>query len=78
MLDDLQDFDESTAFLDELNDLDIDDIEEPITTITIPGEGRIFGMNPFQRFILAVMFLFLTCVLSTLALLVFNKIAPSF
>lgn len=78
MLDDLQDFDESAAFLDELDDLDIDDIAEPSTPITIPGEGRLFGMNPFQRFILAILFFFLACSLTTLCLFVFNKIAPPF
>jgi hypothetical protein len=78
MLDDLQDFDDSADFLDELDDLDIDEIEEPLEPYNVPGEGRLFGMNPFQRFILSFEFFFLACILSSLCLLVFNKIAPSF
>ncbi len=83
MLDDLQDFDDSAAFLDELEDLNLDDIDvdkdadaEPKSA---PSPGRlIFGMNSPQRFIIAVELFILTLVLSSICLLVFNVISPPF
>lgn len=78
MLDDLQDFDDSSAFLDELEDLGTEEIEEFGEPITVPGEGLLFGMRPIQRFIIALEFFFLACILSSLCLLIFEKISPPF
>lgn len=78
MLDDLQDFDDSLTFLDELDELDLDDLEDNLKPIKVPSGGLIFGMNPRQRFVLALEMFVLACVLSSLCLLVFNKISPPF
>lgn len=39
-----------------------------------PGNGRFLGMTPVQRFIVAVMLLFMTIILGVLFLLVTSKI----
>jgi len=83
MLDDLQDFDDSAAFLDELEDLNLDDIDvdndADAEQKSAPSPGRlIFGMNSPQRFIIAVELFILTLVLSSICLLVFNVISPPF
>ena len=79
MLDDLQDFDDSAAFLDELEELNLDDIDDDAAAKLAPSPGRlIFGMNPLQRFIISMELFILALILSSICLLVFNKISPPF
>lgn len=81
MLDDLEGFDESNSFLDELEELGMEEeeeVQEVGEPIIIPGEGKLFGMSPIQRFVIAFEFFFLASILSLLALMVFDKITPPF
>jgi hypothetical protein len=43
-----------------------------------PAPKRFLGMTPAQRFLLAVLLLFVTCILSTLFLLVTEKVVIPF
>ena len=72
MLDDFQDTDTSAAFLDELDDEEFDD---DFNVLTSSSSGLIFGMTPPQRFVISVLVLGITCILSTFCLLVFDKIS---
>ena len=79
MLDDLQDFDDSAAFLDELEELNLDDIDDDTGAKSAPSPGRlIFGMNSLQRFIISLEVFVLAVILSSMCLLVFNRISPPF
>jgi hypothetical protein len=46
--------------------------------IDAPSKGKFLGMTPVQRFIVAFMFLLMTCILSSFLLLVTERIAPPF
>lgn len=76
MLDDLRDFDESAAFLDELEDIEEDAEEDTEQESSAPAK-RIFGMTPPQRFLIAFELFVLACILAFLCLLVFNVISPA-
>ena len=81
MLDDFQEFDETSDFLDELDNLGLDEIEpdkDVFVSKSAARGRRLFGMTPPQRLILSMEFFFLACILSTMCLLVFNKISPPF
>ena len=82
MLDDLEDFDDSAAFLDELEELNLDDDDEAgddAEAKSPPSPGRlIFGMNSFQRFIISLELFVLAVILASMCLLVFYKISPPF
>jgi len=43
-----------------------------------PKERPFLGMTPVQRFVIAVLLLMMTCILSTFFLLVTERIAPPF
>jgi hypothetical protein len=43
-----------------------------------PRKGYFLGMTPVQRFIIAVLLLLMTCILSSFLLLVTERIAPPF
>ena len=79
MLDDLEDFDDSAAFLDELEELNLDDDADDPQAKSAPSPGRlIFGMNSFQRFIISMELFFLSVILGSMCLLVFGLINPPF
>jgi hypothetical protein len=71
MLDDLREQASASPFFE--NNADID--EE--TEIFLP-EKRFLGMTALQRFFIAVMLLMMTCILGTLFLLVFERVALPF
>lgn len=73
MLDDFEDNDSSFSFLDELDELPDDEFDKASPDMP---KGRFLGMTPGQRFIIAMLVFLLACILSTLCLLVFNKISP--
>ena len=53
--------------------------EEPPAPPTAPRPPiRIFGMTPFQTFIVALMLLVITCLLSASCLLVTGRVVPPF
>jgi hypothetical protein len=39
-----------------------------------PRRGPLLGMTPVQRFVIAIMLLMMTCILSTFCLLVMNRL----
>lgn len=49
--------------------------EEPLVTELGPDPNIILGMTPAQRFVIAVMLLMSTCLISTFCLLVTEKIS---
>lgn len=53
-----------------------EDPEEHNQVFTLPRSNRILGMTPPQRFVLAVMLLMMTIILSSLCLLVTERIVP--
>jgi len=53
-----------------------EDPEEQNQVFTLPRSNRILGMTPPQRFVLAVMLLMMTIILSSLCLLVTERIVP--
>lgn len=59
---------EDAAFPDEVHEEEL--LSEPIHH----SNGRILGMTPVQRFIIALMLLFMIIILGTLFLLVTSKI----
>jgi hypothetical protein len=64
---------------EEANFADEDQQEELHVEIPLNEEGRFLGMTPVQRFIVALMLLFMTIVLGLLFLLVTSKVVlPTF
>jgi hypothetical protein len=63
---------EEAAFPDEDQD------EELRIELTTNDEGRFLGMTPVQRFIVAVMLLFMTIILGVLFLIVTSKVTFPF
>jgi hypothetical protein len=51
---------------------------EPEQTPRRRSSGRFLGMTPFQRFIIAVILLTITCLLSSFCLLVTERVVPPF
>ena len=45
---------------------------------TYPDDGRLFGMTPPQRFVVAMMLLFMTIIIGSLFLVVTSKVALPF
>jgi hypothetical protein len=72
MLDDLREQADSAEFLEEEGDFFGYD-EAPSMRAQL-----FMGMTPVQRFVIAVMILMMTCILSSFCLLVTEKIAPPF
>ncbi len=52
--------------------------EEPPPPPSAPPPARILGMTPFQTFIVALLVLALTCLLSAACLLVTGRVVPPF
>jgi hypothetical protein len=79
MFDNLRDSAESSFYEEEPNDL----YREPVAAvaptpkrrIASASNGRVLGMNAQQRFLISVMLLFTVCILGTLAMFVFEKMA---
>ena len=74
MLDDFQDDTDSAAFLDELES----DFEEEFYEAAPRRTSRLLGMTPLQRFIIAIMFLFMVCLIGTVCLVVTGRMVPPF
>jgi hypothetical protein len=73
MLDDLRGNDDSMDFLDEEEQDPFAFEEEAVADDTL-----LLGMTPIQRFVIAVMILFMACLLSSFCLLVTEKITLPF
>jgi hypothetical protein len=59
------------------SDLEQEDENQGILPPPLPRRtNRILGMTPPQRFLIAAMLLLMTCLLSTLCLLVTEKVFP--
>jgi len=79
MFDNLRDSAESSFYEEEPNDL----YKEPVAAVAptpkrrmvAASNGRILGMTAQQRFLISVMLLFTVCILGTLAMFVFEKMA---
>jgi hypothetical protein len=55
------------------------DQEEPTAPPTAPRPpARLLGMTPFQAFIVALMLLVITCLLSSFCLLATGRVVPPF
>ncbi|MEK6255874.1 MAG: hypothetical protein N2C13_00975 [Chloroflexota bacterium] len=81
MLDDFQDDDGNSNFLDELESYGLDDLSDAGSVKTSKSRSngkKLFGMTPPQRLLIALEFFLLALTLSSLCLLVFNKIVPPF
>lgn len=72
MLEDFREQAESTSFLD--------DEEAPafIEESPVERERKFLGMTPAQRFVIALMLLLMTFILSAFCLLVTEKVIPPF
>ena len=80
MFDNLRDSAESSFYEEEPNDL----YKEPVATAATSAprrraaavrNGRFLGMTAQQRFLISVMLLFTVCIIGTLAMFVFEKMA---
>lgn len=79
MFDNLRDSAESSFYEEEPNDL----YREPAAAATpasrrrtiAASNGRFLGMTAQQRFLISVMLLFTVCIIGTLAMFVFEKMA---
>ena len=69
MLDDFREQASASDFLDEEEAPRLDETEHP---------RKFLGMTPAQRFVIALMLLMITCILSTFCLLVTEKVIPPF
>ena len=67
MLDELREQASSTSFVEE---------ELPPTPRAPYRERRFFGMTAFQRFFIALMMLFIICILGSFVLVVVEKVVP--
>jgi len=68
MLDELREQADATSFEE----------ETPLFEETPPPKKPFLGMQPWQRFVIALMILFMACILSTFCLLVTEKIVLPF
>ncbi len=73
MFDDLRPQPDDTAF-----DQPKDEADAPAVHLASRSEARILGMTAPQRFVIALMLLFMVCLLGSFCLLVFQKIVPPF
>lgn len=71
MLDDLRKQADEETYEDYVEGLVLEDS-------TNPSENRFLGMTPPQRFAIALMLLFITCLVGSLWLLVSEKVVPPF
>lgn len=76
MFDNLRDSAESSFYEEESGDL----YKEPVAQVAAPrrrrSRGRSFlGMTPQQRFFVSLMLFFTVCIMGTLAMFVFEKMA---
>jgi hypothetical protein len=69
MLDDFRQQANASDFLDEEGASQLEETERP---------RKFLGMTPAQRFVIALMLLMITCLLSTFCLLVSEKVIPPF
>jgi len=69
MLDDFRQQANASEFLDEEEAPQFEETEQP---------RKFLGMTPAQRFVIALMLLMITCLLSTFCLLVTEKVIPPF
>ena len=70
MLDDLREQASESPYYDEEEFEDLDDSQQ--------GPSQFLGMTPVQRFIIALMLLFVTCLLSAFCLLVTERVVLPF
>jgi hypothetical protein len=79
MFDNLRDSAESSFYEEEPNDLYREPVAVPESAprrrTTAARNGRLLGMTPQQRFLISVMLLFTVCIIGTLAMFVFEKMA---
>jgi hypothetical protein len=79
MFDNLRDSAESSFYEEEPNDLYREPVPTPTSTprrrATTMSNGRLLGMTAQQRFLVSVMLLFTVCIIGTLAMFVFEKMA---
>ena len=52
--------------------------EEEVSPPAPPLPARFLGMTPFQTFVIALLLLFITCILSAACLLVTGRVDPTF
>ena len=69
MLDDFRQQANTSEFLDDEEASQFEETEKP---------RKFLGMTPAQRFVIALMLLMITCLLSTFCLLVTEKVIPPF
>jgi hypothetical protein len=79
MFDNLRDSAESSFYEEEPNDLYREPVAAVASTpkrrIAAASNGRVLGMSAQQRFLISMMLLFTVCILGTLAMFVFEKMA---
>jgi hypothetical protein len=71
-------FDEFREQVDETSFFEDDESEEELVDSKLASQrssGKFLGMTPAQRFVIALMLLGMSCLLSTLCLLVTGRIA---
>lgn len=77
MFDEFRQDAENFSFDDELETEGVED-ENPRFRHPAAQPKRLLGMTPAQRFVIAVLLLMMTCILSSFFLLVTERIAPPF
>ena len=79
MFDNLRDSAESSFYEEESNDLYREPVAVPQAAprrrATTASNGRFLGMTAQQRFLISVMLLFTVCIIGTLAMFIFEKMA---
>jgi hypothetical protein len=79
MFDNLRDSAESSFYEEEPNDLYREPVAVPQSSArrraATASHGRFLGMTAQQRFLISVMLLFTVCIIGTLAMFIFEKMA---
>jgi hypothetical protein len=77
MFDNLRDSADSSFYEEEPNDLFREPVPQaaPKPRPTRVSNGRFLGMTAQQRFLISIMLLFTVCIIGTLAMFVFEKMA---
>jgi hypothetical protein len=79
MFDNLRDSAESSFYEEEPNDLYREPVAVPESAprrrAATASNGRFLGMTAQQRFLISIMLLFTVCIIGTLAMFVFEKMA---
>ena len=77
MFDNLRDSAESSFYEEEPNDLYREPVPQPAPKRRAirASSGRFLGMTAQQRFLISIMLLFTVCIIGTLAMFVFEKMA---